>query len=162
MRRLSLIVLAFLVVVPSAFAVVGAVGDGLLELRAVDGTVLLSGKGVVWGQMDKGKLVVNDPVVGDYNPFVSGYERKVAGPCDTCTTYSGRDIHFRATGGKYRMYFDGSGIDLSAVGVGTATLTGNVMVDDAGDYALNGGKWTPVPWLKFAVPFGVQPTPVGP
>jgi hypothetical protein len=162
MRRLSLILLSCLVVAPAALAATRATGDGVLELRTVDGTVLLVGKGVVWGQMDRGKLVVNevDPAAGDV--LVSGAEHKVLGPCDTCTTYTGRDIHFRATGGKYRLWYQGWSIDLSAVGVGSASLTGDLTSDDAGDYALDGGKWTPVPWLKRVVSFPVSPVPAGP
>ncbi len=162
MRRLSLILLSSMVVVPAAIAGVRAAGDGVLELRTVDGTVLIVGKGVVWGQLDKGKLVVTDldPTGGSIP--VSGVVRKSVGPCDTCTTYAGRDIHFRVTGGKYRLWFQGTSIDLSAVGVGTAQLTGDVQVDDPGDYALDGGKWTAVPWLKRSVTFPVVPVPAGP
>ena len=162
MRRLSLILLSCLIVAPAALAGPSATGDGVLELRTVDGTVSLVGKGVVWGQMDRGRLVVNDidPTTGDI--LVSGAERTIPGPCATCTTYGGRDLHFRVTGGRYRMWFQGAGIDLSAVGVGTASLTGDVTVNDPGDYAVDGGKWSPVPWLKLPVPFGVQPAPVGP
>jgi hypothetical protein len=164
MRRLSLILLSCLVVAPAALAGANATGDGVLELSAVNASVLLNGKGVVWGQMDRGKLVVNaiDPTVGDIP--VSGAERKVLGPCDTCITYTGRDIHFRVAGGKYKLWFQGAGIDLTAVGVGSASLTGDDTFDDAGDYALDGGKWSPVlvPWVKHVVTFGVQPVPAGP
>jgi hypothetical protein len=165
MRRLSLILLSCLIVAPAALASARATGDGVLELRAVDGAVVLAGKGVVWGQMDKGRLAVNDFVPGDGEILVSGWERKVPGTCDTCTVYSGKDIHFRITGGKYKLAFlQASGIDLSAVGVGSAALTGDLTADDTGDYALDGGKWTPVPWLKKVVPFGVPPValPAGP
>ena len=162
MRRLSLILLSCLIVAPAALAGPSATGDGVLELRTVDGTVALVGKGVVWGQMDRGRLVVSDidPTTG--NILVSGAERKIPGPCDTCTTYGGRDLHFRVTGGRYRMWFQGAGIDLTAVGVGNASLTGDVTVDNPGDFALDGGKWTSVPWLKRTVTFGVQPAPAGP
>ena len=164
MRRLSLILLSCLVVAPAALAGANATGDGVLELRAVNAVVLLNGKGVVWGQMDQGRLVVNDvdPTVGDIP--VSGAEHKVLGPCDTCITYIGRDIHFRVTGGKYKLWFQGVGIDLTAVGVGSASLTGDVRFDDVGDYALDGGKWSPVlvPWVKHVVAFGVPPVPAGP
>ncbi len=162
MRRLSFILLSTLVVAPAALAGSSATGDGVLELRAVNAAVLLNGKGVVWGQMDRGKLVVNDvdPAVGDIP--VSGAEHKVLGPCDTCITYTGRDIHFRVTGGKYRLWFQGAGIDFTAVGLGSASLTGDVTVGDAGDFALDGGRWTPVPWVRHVVTFGVQPAPAGP
>jgi hypothetical protein len=168
MRRLSLILLSFLVVVPAALASARATGDGVLELRSVDGTVVINGKGVVWGQMDKGTLVVNDLSPGDGEALVSGADKKVPGNCDTCTVYSGKDIHFRITGGKYKLAFiRASGIDLSAVGVGSAQLTGELTDDNPGDYAIDGGKWTAVPWVKRTVTFGVQPivpivVPVGP
>ena len=165
MRRLTFILLSCLVVAPAALAGARATGDGVLELRTVNGTVVLAGKGVVWGQLDKGKLVVNDFVPGDGEILVSGAERKVPGICDTCTVYSGKELHFRITGGKYRLTFlQATGIDLSAVGVGSAQLTGDLTSDDTGDYALDGGKWTAVPWLKRFVNFGVQPVlpPAGP
>jgi hypothetical protein len=160
MRRLTLILLSCLIVAPAALASARATGDGVLELRTVNGAVVLTGKGVVWGQMDKGRLVVNDLVQGDGDPLVSGWERKVVGTatCDTCVVYSGKDLHFRITGGKYKLSFiQASGIDLSAVGVGSAQLTGDWLADDTGDWALDGGKWTPVPWQKRTVTFGVQP-----
>jgi hypothetical protein len=107
--------------------------------------------------MDKGRLVVNDLVPGDGDPFVSGWEHKQPSiTCDTCTVYSGKDLHFRVTGGKYKLWFVASGIDLTAVGVGTAQLTGDLTADDTGDFALDGGRWTSVPWLKRIVNFGVQ------
>jgi hypothetical protein len=163
MRRLSLTLLCSLIVVPAALAGAQAAGDGVLELRAVDGTVVVTGKGVVWGQMDKGRLAVNDVLPGDGDPLVSGYEQKLPGICGTCTIYTGRDIHFRVTGGKYRLAFHGTGIDFSAVGVGSAQLTGEVTSLDTGYYAIDGGKWTTVPWLKRTVYFPVQPiAPAGP
>jgi hypothetical protein len=167
MRRLSLILLSFLVVVPAALASARATGDGVLELRTVDGAVVINGKGVVWGQLDKGTLVVNDLSQGDGEPNVSGADHKVPGNCDTCTVYSGKDIHFRITGGKYKLaFFRASGIDLSAVGVGTAQLTGELTDDAPGYYAIDGGKWTAVPWVKRTVTFPAQPVvipfPIGP
>ena len=165
MRRLSLILLSCLIVAPAALAGARATGDGVLELRTVDGTVVIAGHGVLWGQLDKGTLVVNDFVPGDGDILVSGAERKLPGICDSCTVYSGKDLHFRITGGKYRLTFlRAAGIDLSAVGVGSAQLTGDVTEDHPGDYALDGGKWTAVPWLKRTVTFGVQPVviPAGP
>jgi hypothetical protein len=161
MRRLCLILLCGLVAAPAALAGGRAIGDGVLELRAVDGTVVIAGKGVVWGQMDDGKLVVNDldPAAGDI--LVSGWEHKRPGLCDLCTVYTGKDLHFRVTGGKYRLAFiDSAGVDFTAVGVGNAQLTGDPDLLDVGDYAIDGGKWTSVPWLKRTVYFGIQPAPV--
>ncbi len=110
--------------------------------------------------MDKGKLVVNDPIVGDGQVLVSGYESKRPGVIDGTTIYGGTDVRFRVTGGRYRLSLKGSGIDLSAVGVGTAQLSGDLLAVDTGDYALDSGKWIPVPYFPVTriVQFGVQPT----
>lgn len=168
MRRLCLTLLCGLVAVPAAVAATRMTGDGVLELKDAAGTVVLTGtRGTVWGQMDGGRLVVTDPLAGDGAVFVSGAEvvRTIG---DTITSYSGRDIRFRVTGGKYKLVFRGTvsglpatGIDLTAVGVGTAQLTGDAFVN-SGDYALDNGKWTPLTVLTRAVRFGVQPFPPGP
>jgi len=79
-------------------------------------------------------------------------------PTDNITVYTGKDLHFRVTGGKIRLWFKGSGIDLTAVGVGSAQLTGDAFTDP-GDYSLDSGKWKAVPVVTFTVRFGVPPTP---
>jgi len=174
MRRFFVILLCALAVVPAALAAARATGDGVLELRAVYGTVSIGkegqpARGVAWGQMDKGKLVTVDPVPTDGNRiFVSGWEKRtvVATSEDgtpSIVVYSGTNLHFRVDGGKYRLTFVGSGIDLTAVGVGVAYLSGDILAADAGDYALDSGNWVPVPVAvfpqqkPFPVPFGTQP-----
>jgi hypothetical protein len=168
MRRLCLTLLCGLVAVPAAVAATRMTGDGVLELKDAAGTVVLTGtRGTVWGQMDGGRLVVTDPLAGDGAVFVSGAEvvRTIG---DTITSYSGKDIRFRVTGGKYKLVFRGTvsglpatGIDLTAVGVGTAQLTGDAFVN-SGDYALDNGKWTPLTVLTRTVRFGISPVPPGP
>jgi hypothetical protein len=167
MRRLCLTLLCGLVAVPAALAASAATGDGVLELKAATGTVVLTGvRGTVWGQMDKGKLVVTDPVAGDGTIYVSGAETVTPGKTDGVTIYSGRDIHFRVTGGKYKLVFRGTtadlsavGIDLTAVGVGSVQMTGDAFADDTGKFALDSGKWNPVPVWAVTKQFGVQPAP---
>lgn len=148
MRRLALILLVAVAVVPAAaLAARTATGDGAFELRQVNGVVVLSGKGVVWGQMDRGSLRVTNlsPFSGP-QPLVSGAERKVTTDDPDVVVYTGADLHFRLTGGKYRFRFRGTGIDLTAVGSGSADLTGLPdLSGETGDYALNGGNWTTVP-----------------
>jgi len=164
MRRLCLTLLCSLVAVPAALAASHATGDGVLDLKAASGTVILVGtRGTVWGQMDNGKLIVTDPVAGDGAIFVSGAE-DVHPIDDTHTSYTGKNLRFRVTGGRYKLVFKGAvsdlpavGIDLTAVGVGTALLAGDPFVD-SGDYAVDNRKWTPLPVLQKKVPFGVQPT----
>lgn len=161
MRRLALFLLAAVAVVPTAaMAARTAPGDGVFELRAANGVVVLTGKGVIWGQMDRGSLRVTDldPTVG-IDPFVSGAEHTRATDDPNTTVYSGDNIHFRLTGGKYRFRFRGTGIDLTAVGVGTGALTGEPNpLGKTGSYAVDGGDWTPVPLYEWDVPFGTPPT----
>ena len=161
MRRLCLILLAGLVAVPAAVAAVRATNDGVLELRDVNAlSVVINGsRGSLWGQMDSGRLIVTDPTLGDGQIYVTGAERQHP-VNDNVTVYWGKDIHFRVTGGKYRLSFKGSGIDLTAVGVGTATLFGDLDAFDPGRYGVD-GKWLSVPYVQKTVSFGT-PTAVTP
>ena len=167
MRRLCLTLLCGLVAVPAALAAANATGDGVLELKGVTGTIVLTGnRGTAWGQLDKGKLVVTDPVAGDGMIYVSGAESSHPGLAENVTVYTGKDIHFRVTGGKYKLVFRGSGVgapavgvDLTAVGIGSAQLTGDALADDTGKYAVDSGKWNIVPVWSSTVRFGVQPAP---
>src|SRR5205085_5765639 len=162
--------LSALAVVPAALAAGQATGDGVLELKAAYGTIgigrdLQPARGILWGQMDKGKLVVYDPVSSDPQTiFVSGWDRKspptLTDSGATATTYWGTNLHFRVTGGKYRLWFSGQGIDLTAVGAGVAYLNGDENAIDPGYYAVDSGKWQPMPLntLKsVAVLFPAQP-----
>ncbi len=168
MRPLLLTLLVGLFAVPSALAAPRATGDGVLELKAAYGTVSIGtiqtpARGALWGQMDKGKLTVVDPVLGDGAILVTGWETKDVQPLPSgynAVVYGGKNLHFRVTGGKYKLTFIGAGIDLTAVGAGVARLNGDEDVLDAGYYALDGGKWLPMPiaftapYLSKAVPFG--------
>jgi len=169
MRRLLLALLCALVAVPAAVAAQRATGDGVLELKGVYGTVQIGtsarpARGALWGQMDRGTLRVLDPDESDRNIFVSGYDRKpVVSTTDygKVTTYAGTDLHFRVTGGKYKLWFQGSSIDLTAVGVGLARIAGDPTAIDAGSYAVDDAAWTPVPVYLLStqywpVPFGDQ------
>jgi hypothetical protein len=157
--RLPLLLLCGLLLAPAAFAAEHATGDGVLELKAVNATrVSIQGsKGAIWGQLDKGSLRVFDPNPDDnLVALVSGAEQVHTTLDPGVTIYSGTNIHFRFSGGRYGFSIAGSGIDVTAVGVGKAWLTGAGSFDD-GDYAIDDDKWQPVPLLKKLVTFGVQP-----
>ncbi|HEY5294018.1 MAG TPA: hypothetical protein VIJ70_00915 [Gaiellaceae bacterium] len=165
MRRLSFTLLCGLLLAPAALAGVRASGDGVLELQAVNATtVTIAGKGALWGQVDQGRLYVTDPIDTDGLVYVSGADRAPRAIGDTTTLYIGKNMHFRITGGTYKLTFvKSTGIDLTAVGVGKALMAGDPTADTTGTYALDGGKWTPVPVLRNTLPvlFGVQPTVTG-
>ena len=70
MRRFLVILVCSLAAVPAALAGSTASGDGVLELKAVYGKVTIGkpvqpARGLLWGQMDNGKLIVQDPILGD-------------------------------------------------------------------------------------------------
>jgi hypothetical protein len=157
MRRLCLTLLCGLVAVPAALAASHATGDGVLEIKDASGIVVLNTtRGTIWGQVTKGTLVVTDPLAGDGAVYVSGAEKVAPGVAENVTKYSGRDLHFRVTGGKARLWFKGSGIDLTAVGVGSVQFTGDAFAPDTGDFAVDSGKWNPVPVNTATFRFGVQ------
>lgn len=161
MRRLCITLLCGLVAVPAAMAAARATGDGTLELQAATGTFSIAAtRGTLWGQMDRGKLVVTDVFPGDDSMFVSGYRSKTT-PVDApnITIYTGANLHFRARGGRYKIWMRGAGVDLTAVGVGSATLvaSSDSAVDDPGQYAIDEVRWIGVPLSPRTVSFGVQP-----
>jgi hypothetical protein len=166
MRRLCLTLLCGLVAVPAAVAATHATGDGVLEIESATGTIVLTGiRGTAWGQMDRGKLIATDPVAGDGAIYVSG-ATATPGKTDGVTVYSGRDIHFRVTGGRYKLVFRGPtvdlsavGVDLTAVGVGSVQLTGDAFASFTGKYAIDSGKWNTVPVWPITKQFGVPPAP---
>ena len=155
MRRILVILVCALAAVPAAVAGGSAAGDGSLELKAVYGKVTIGkplqpARGLLWGQMDSGKLIVEDPVLGDGRIFVAGWETKVFSPATddgspALTTYTGTNIHFRVTGGKYRLIFRGAGIDLTAIGAGVAFINASENAIDAGYFAVDAGDWTAAP-----------------
>jgi hypothetical protein len=160
--RLPLILLCGLFLAPTALAGGTATGDGVLELKAVNASrvVIQGSRGAIWGQLDRGTLRVFDPNPDDnLVAFVSGAEQVTVSPLDPgVKIYSGSNIHFRFSGAKYGFSIVGTGIDVTAVGVGRTWLTGAGSFDD-GDYAVDGSKWQAVPLLKKLVTFGVQPVP---
>lgn len=168
MRRLSLILLVALCAVPAAaLAARTTAGDGVFELRTANGSFTLVGRGVLWGQMDKGALrvasIVPDPAATTQPLAVSGNGLRQGKALDdpTVTVYTGTNLHFRVTGGKYKLRFKGSGLDLTAIGVGSSFLVGSPNSLDPGDYAIDGGKWLPIAWTDRLLTFGIQPPPPG-
>jgi hypothetical protein len=159
MRRLSLILLVSILALPAAALAARAdKGDGVFELQAGNGTFILTGHGVLLAQIGKGFVRVQDMDPNDgQQPAVSGAERTRPTDDPNVTLYSGSDIHLRVTGGRYKIRFKGSGINLTAIGVGIADITANPTAFDTGDYSLDGGKWIAVPFSEKFVPYGAQP-----
>jgi hypothetical protein len=145
MRRFLAIALLVLLAVPAAgSAARRSPGDGTLSIKNGNGVFTISGKGVVLGQIDRGRVTIEDadPVGGV--PKVSGAV-KVRDLTDTKALYSGSDINFRILGGWFKIRVVGVGVDLSFVGRGSITLAGAGSPAD-GKVSLDGGDtYRPMP-----------------
>jgi hypothetical protein len=140
MRRILLLLLVFAFATPAlALAARSALGDGGLVVRDANGTVVVQGKGLIFGHIERGALTV----VGDYKPddatapSVSGARMGFNANLDV--VYSGKDVRFMFPGGKYTLRFDGLGIDISAVGKGVVVAS-SFSALDGGELSVNGGK----------------------
>jgi hypothetical protein len=140
MRRLAFLLLAFMLALPAlALPAHAATGDGSLVVTQANGTIMVRGKGLIYGHFEQGKLTVVDyKPDGVTVPSVSGAKWKLA-PGRLDVVYAGTDVRFLFPSGKYTLRFEGTGIDISAVGKGSVQVIGAGSQDD-GSYSVNGGK----------------------
>jgi hypothetical protein len=144
MRRLCLLLLLSALTLPTlALAARSAPGDGSLVVSKANGTILVRGKGLIYGHVSQGKLTVIDYKPDKVAvPSVSG-AKFVLEPGSLDVVYAGTDIRFLFPGGKYTLRFEGAGIDISAVGKGSVQTIGAGSPDD-GSFSINGGKPVPI------------------
>ncbi len=139
MRKLCLVLLASLFLLPAVALAEGAASNGgSLVVSDANGKLTVSGHGLIFGHLDRGTITV----VGDYKPddntalsSVSGAKMKVTGGN---VVYTGSDVRFLFPGGRYTLVVDGAGIDLSAVGTGKLTAVGKGSAAD-GWVTVDGG-----------------------
>ena len=153
--RLALLgVLASLVLPASAAAFERSQGDGSLSVKGAGGTVSLAVRGSVIGQIDHGRVTIQDPNPADgKQPVVTGYEER-RDVNDTKALYSGTDIRFRIIGGFFRVKLVGTGIDLSVVGRGSVTLGPALGVLTTGTFSFDGDEPLPFPDVALAFQLG--------
>jgi hypothetical protein len=160
MKRLGLSLLVAALVLPAAaLAGARAAGDGTLVVRDANAKVeIKNARGTIFGHLDKGWLQVTDYNQDDSrDPEVNN--AKTSWPVNangSTWRYRGADIRFRFFGGRYSITVYGSGIDVSAVGKGTVTLSGLTTVTDSdyGTYAVDGHKFAPIQLLPTVDTFG--------
>ena len=146
MRRLVFILLAVGLAAPAAaLAVKDLPGDGTLVVDNARGVVTVRARGGIIGRFDSGQVTIVDPIDGDgTGPIVYGAEKiRDVGP--RTTLYIGEDVRFRLIGGQYRVTVNGYGVDISAVGRGSALLDGSGFSEQPGRFQVNGGTWQPMP-----------------
>ena len=162
MRRLLvpllLIAAAFPVV---AFAEPFSPADGSLAVRDGRGKVQLTVKGSLIGRLGNGSLMIEelDPDQST-EPVVRGFKSFKWGRNGKTRTYTGKNVRFRLIGGRYRVNFNGRGLNFSLVGRGRVQLDGNGSLGDGifydGFYSLNGSEEESLPddptWFTLAPP----------
>lgn len=170
MRRLVWIsALAFALAAPAVGFALSGDDDGTLSVKAGVGRVSLNFNGSAVGRLQRGSIQVTDPVAGDGVGFEftnCDLERDKSDTTtnrnDTIRVCIGTNMRFRAIGGKYQVLIRGSGIYLSAVGTGLATLNGagdDPSVDFDGWYSLNDKPYRSLP--NFATTFTLAAPSVG-
>lgn len=155
MRRLTLLIAVFTTAALTGAA--SASSEGTLVVQngvGIDSrtpVVTLSVRGAIIGQLDRGRIVIDDVNPNDgLTPVVAGYDTEPRELSDTATLYTGAKLRFRAVGGLSRIRIYGVGADLNVVGRGRVTLAGVV-----GRYSLNGTDFQAIP--DFASTFSLQP-----
>jgi hypothetical protein len=128
--------------------------DGTLSVRAGIGRVFTNITGTAVGRLTKGYIRVTDPNLSDgqgFDFFGCDVETDKTTSTTVCTS-DGKDgvVRFRAIGGNYRITMKGSGIFLSAVGHGYATLNGagedpTIPGTYDGTYSINDGPYKSLP-----------------
>jgi len=162
MRRICLILVFAALLVPGAASALptGQGGGALtgandaLAVTGAHGTLVVQGRGVIFGYFLSGSLLVLD-----YRPYDLADTLSVSSASANydsgIATYTGTDVRFLLPAGHYTLELIATGIDVSAVGRGTAGAT----ADDGyatGSFALDGGR--PAPFARIVGPqnFGAK------
>jgi hypothetical protein len=149
MRRICLILLLSALGAPAAaFALPQPPGDGSLAVSGGSGALVVKGRGVIFGSFAQGTLVVLA-----YRPDNPGDTLTVSGASVRTdagvTTYSGSQVRFLVPSGRYTLELIATGINVSAVGRGTAGASADGVLS-AGSLALDGAK--PLPFAQVTGP----------
>jgi hypothetical protein len=165
MRRLYALVPTVVLVASLAFPAAApardlAPGEGSLSVDNASGSLLLAGKGLVFGHLDRGTVtVLSYKPDGNSVPTVSGARMRLVGST-TNVVYTGSDMRFLFPGGRYVIEIEGSGIDISAVGRGSISALGAGTIDD-GSIVADGGVSQQVGRFPVGALFGANPSKAG-
>ncbi len=147
MRLLPVILVVLAIAVPAGFA--AAEPAGSLSIEGGRGTVVLKGKGIVIGRLDRGEVqIVDASPLDEWSPRVNGVPR------GRTVWTRGKDINFYVPGGRYKITVRGDGFSISARGQGSASLNGRPDATGAtGSYAVGDDPPAAIP-TAVTVPYG--------
>jgi hypothetical protein len=144
MRRI-LLTIACLLVLPTAALIIQAraadlaTGDGSLAVTGASGTIVIQGRGVIYGHLDSGTLMVLSykPDDGVSVPSITSdkaqYAKSGAG------SFTGTDVRFLFPSGRYTIEVIAVNVNASGVGQGSIVATG-LGPGDSGSFTVDGGK----------------------
>ena len=124
MRRF-LLTLAFLLVLPSAaLAADLTTGDGSLSVTGASGTIVIQGKGVIYGHFDAGTLMVLSykPDDGVSVPAVTSDKTQYSKP--GAGSLTGTDVRFLFPSGRYTIELIAVNLNASGIGKGSIVASG--------------------------------------
>jgi hypothetical protein len=134
-------------------------GSGSLAVSGATGTLVVRGRGVIFGYFDQGSLLVLS-YKPDNGSDVLSVEGATAKTAPGVTTYTGTGVRFLLPAGEYILEVVGSGFDISAVGKGNVGVSSPAAPASAGSgetpvaggtVAVDGGA--PEPFDHVASPF---------
>ena len=117
------------------------------------GSVVVRGKGIVIGRLERGEVQIIDlSPLDQWSPRVNGVPR------GRTVWLRGKDVNFYVPGGRYRISVRGEGFSISARGQGTATLDGTAdPTGTTGTYAVGDVAPVPLPEAPESIQFGAPP-----
>jgi hypothetical protein len=138
MRRICLFSVASFALALGAVAATGASsaplwgtgGGGSLAVNGANGSLVVTGQGVIFGYFDQGSLLVFRYSPDSPNDAIS-VEGASARSGSGVTIYSGSQVRFLLPAGHYTVEVVGSGIDVSAVGHGTINVSASPTISPA-------------------------------
>lgn len=164
MRRLIVIGLLVALALPAASSALrGGPGDGSLVVQKGRGLIEIRARGVVFGHVASGRIVLADVSGGDRSPVVHGCARSSSKLTGGKTLCAGTDLTFNLIGGTFKIRVTGTGIDLSLVGRGAYLIAGAGTPSD-GTFDPNGEGPRPLPGepTQFSLgAFPLEPTARG-
>jgi len=134
--------------VPAAWS--AARPTGSLSIEDGRGTVVLKGRGIVIGRLERGSVEIVDLTPLDqWSPRVNGVPR------GRTVWTRGKDINFYVPGGRYKITVEGEGFSISARGQGLATLDGAPdAAGSTGTFAIGDSQVVSLPVTAEHVQYG--------
>lgn len=148
MRLALLIVCVLVLAVPAGWAATRPAGS--LSIEDGRGSVVLKGRGIVIGRLERGTVEIVDLTPLDqWSPRVNGVPR------GRTVWIRAKDINFYVPGGRYKITVEGEGFSISARGQGLATLDGTPdTAGSTGTFAVGDSPLVALPVTTEHVQYG--------